>query len=95
MLLTRFAKNMFNLQLGASILGALCVSILVPSCASPSCTTLHWLSLCQTEVFHKGSPKLQGSIFFAGLGGTIFKTLKGDIMSGPPRDVFSVVLNVL
>ena len=33
-LFTRFAKNIFNLQLRASILGALCASILVPLCAS-------------------------------------------------------------
>ena len=92
MLLTRFAKNMFNLQLGASILGALCVSILVPSCASPSCTTMHWLSLCQTWSVPQGGSQATGlkCFFSAGLGGTIFKTLKGDIMSGPPRDIFSV-----
>ena len=29
-LLTRFAKNIFNIQLVASILGALCASVLVP-----------------------------------------------------------------
>ena len=56
---------------------------LVPLCIGSVCVKL--------EVFHKGVPKLQGSIFFsAGLGGTIFKTLKGDIMSGPPRDIFPV-----
>ena len=64
MLLSRFAKNMFNLQLGASILGALCVSILVPSCASPSCTTMHWLSLCQTWSVPQGGSQATGLYFF-------------------------------
>ena len=61
-LLTRCAKNIFNLRLCASILVPLRASILVPQCASVLGVLCGWVSI-KFEVFHRGfsSYRPQGS----------------------------------
>ena len=77
-LLTRFAKNILDLKLCSSILGALCGSILDTTICFHVCTAMHWLSLrCST----KGFPSYRALIWFCtGLGGAIFLKLKGNII---------------
>ena len=80
-LLTRFAKNILDLQLCSSILGALCARMLDSTRCFHVCTAMHGLSLkCST----RGFQSYRGLIWFCtGLGGTIFLKLEGNIMSDP------------
>ena len=80
-LLTRFAKNILDLQLCSSILGALCARMLDSTRCFHVCTAMHGLSLkCST----RGFPSYRGLIWFCtGLGGAIFLKLEGNIMSDP------------
>ena len=49
-----------------------------------------WVSI-RFEVFHDVFPSCRGLIWFpCGLGGAIFLKLKGNIISDPPPDIFSL-----
>ena len=75
-LLTRFCKQqtIFDHQLCASMLGALCVG---------------WVHI-KFQAFHSGFQSYSGLIWFSrSLGDEKFLKLKGNIISDPPADIFS------